>query len=58
MYLNPGGTSAGVFTDVEPYTFANLGEDVKCVADADLDHDGDQVRAPPRRPQALLMSIL
>ena len=42
MYLNPGGTAAGDFTDAEPYSFAQLSEDVKSMAVADLDNDGDQ----------------
>ena len=45
MYLNPGGASAGNFINVEPYPFALLREDVQSVAMADLDADGDLVRA-------------
>ena len=42
MFLNPGGTSAGDFTHAEPYGFAQLSEDVRSVAVADVDGDGDQ----------------
>ena len=43
FYLNPGqGGSAGDFTGVEAKKFGSLNPDVKSVAAADLDSDGDQ----------------
>ena len=43
FYLNPGhGSSAGDFTGVEARKFGSLNPDVKSVAAADLDGDGDQ----------------
>jgi hypothetical protein len=42
MYLNPGGASAGDFTNAEPQSFAQLHDDVKSVGVADLDGDDDQ----------------
>ena len=39
LYLNPAGSSPGIFTDVEPKQFAFLDNDVKSVAVSDVDRD-------------------
>ncbi|KAL1530902.1 hypothetical protein AB1Y20_001793 [Prymnesium parvum] len=41
MYLNPGGSDAGDFSNVQPKSFAHLGTDILCIAISDLDLDGD-----------------